>query len=106
MWGQSASAVRPGKARLFLSTGNSLESHFLSWTLRLPPPFGKQRRIILRDVLLPLHSQLLRRCINPPRRTFNLAEVADRRLIHHYIACLILPLRAKFFIAKRRTIPK
>src|ERR1700730_8161955 len=100
MWGQPPSAVRLGTAQLFFSTGNDLEPHLLCCTSRLTLPLGKQHRVVLRDVVGGGYSHLLRGCVNPPRRTFDLAKVPDRCLVHHDLPLFVSPLRTEFFIPK------
>src|SRR5580658_11094544 len=75
-------AVLPRMLALSYRSPNGFECHFRGSTIRPSLPLEKQSRIILRDVIRRGHAEFLRSRIDPPRRSFNLAEISDRRLVH------------------------
>src|SRR5215471_5922581 len=63
-------------------------------------PIRKQRRVILGDVLSPPHAQLFRGRIDPPRRSFNLAEITDGSVVDDHLAFPVAPLLAEFLVTE------
>src|SRR2546425_29752 len=95
---------RDDRQKLMWFTGpNGLECHFFCPTIIVLLPFSKQRRIILGDVFVAAYSQLLCCGVNPARRSFDLAEIADGSFVHHHLSLAVGPLGAKLLITKRRS---
>src|ERR1700683_5352814 len=112
MWGRAPRPSSRAQRGAFLlrvlaglvSGSDGFERHLYRLTLRSSLPLQKQSCIIRRNVIRPLHAELLRRSINPSRRALNFAEISNRRFVHHDLPFAIRPLGSKLLVAERRRI--
>src|SRR5436309_3748724 len=87
---------------LALGGGNSGKSHLIGLTACLLLPAQKQADVRVSDVLFFGDAESAGCLIDPLRRAFNFAKVANGGLIHHDMALAIAPFSAEFFVAKAR----
>ena len=83
---------------------HSFERHLFGFALRLPFPVAEQRCVILHDVLLGGYTELLCGLVDPARRAFDLAKIADRSFVDYDLTLSIRPLGAEFLVTKRWSV--
>src|SRR4051812_35031625 len=81
-----------------------LERHVFGFTAVLLDPIAKEFDITSGDVIGVGKMNLAGDAVDPFRLTFDLAEVADRSFIEHYVSGSVGPLTAKLFVAEGRLV--